>query len=118
MPRPRSEEIPLELIKRAPASGILDMSPKVTMPRPPRAETPKLEATRSDDSALDAETPPKTGQKDVDVVSITSEETSFTFPDTHGQTTTTMTTTTRAITSVQEETPSRRSSAKGTIETV
>nr|CAI5834516.1 unnamed protein product [Callosobruchus analis] len=34
MPRPRSEEIPLELIKKAPSS-VIDMAPKISiMPRP------------------------------------------------------------------------------------
>lgn len=62
MPRPRSEEIPLELIKKAPNS-ILDMSPKVTIVPPARIE-PEVTVTNE--------------QPVLNVIStIASEETSF-----------------------------------------
>lgn len=40
MPRPRSEEIPLELIKKAPSS-LIDMAPKIRIL--PRPQTPRVE---------------------------------------------------------------------------
>lgn len=66
MPRPRSEEIPLEIIKKAPSS-VIDMSPKV--PNLPRPQTPKVEPE------------PSTSKESQVVVvgssSLVSEETSF-----------------------------------------
>lgn len=66
MPRPRSEEIPLELIKKAPAS-IIDMSPKISILA--RPQVTKVENTASA-SPVD-QTPAIAGTSD------TSEETSF-----------------------------------------
>lgn len=66
MPRPRSEEIPLELIKKTPNS-VVDMSPKISIL--PRPQTPRVEtepSTSRENSTL----------SEVNVAK-TSEETSF-----------------------------------------
>lgn len=72
MPRPRSEEIPLELIKKAPNS-CLDMAPKISIL--PRPQTPRVEG--------EASTSTVEGQNSTEVkdtakqLNISSEETSF-----------------------------------------
>lgn len=83
MPRPRSEEIPLELIKKVPNS-LIDMAPKISiMPRP---QTPKVENEPSTSglsslaklSVNDNSQPKKENiptKRDIPVV--ISEETSF-----------------------------------------
>ncbi|XP_017767846.1 PREDICTED: protein CLEC16A isoform X2 [Nicrophorus vespilloides] len=78
MPRPRSEEIPLELIKKAPPSSsattLIDMSPKVPRPLTPRPmEPPTVSVVALPTVSTSSESGPKTP----DVASITSEETSF-----------------------------------------
>ncbi|XP_018570091.1 protein CLEC16A homolog isoform X3 [Anoplophora glabripennis] len=71
MPRPRSEEIPLELIKKAPNS-VIDMAPKITIL--PRPQTPRTviepEPSTSSENAI---------AKDLNmsVATTVSEETSF-----------------------------------------
>lgn len=68
MPRPRSEEIPLELIKKAPNS-VIDMSPKIViLPRP------EVEASTSTVEVAAALTPAAVG---VQHQQVSSEETSF-----------------------------------------
>ncbi|XP_044760092.1 protein CLEC16A homolog isoform X2 [Coccinella septempunctata] len=71
MPRPRSEEIPLELIKKAPSS-VIDMAPKISIL--PRPQTPKVECDRTAPEVIRC-----LGDKDSGVSSISevSEETSF-----------------------------------------
>lgn len=71
MPRPRSEEIPLELIKKAPMS-VIDMAPKISIL--PRPQTPKVETDRGTLDPIRC-----LGDKDSGVSSISevSEETSF-----------------------------------------
>lgn len=68
MPRPRSEEIPLELIKKAPNS-VIDMSPKITIL--PRPQTPRVEPEASTSTA--GEPTPTAGVQQ----QLSSEETSF-----------------------------------------
>ncbi|KAJ8910717.1 hypothetical protein NQ315_002082 [Exocentrus adspersus] len=71
MPRPRSEEIPLKLIKKAPNS-VIDMAPKIAIL--PRPQTPRTviepEPSTSDENAVAKDL-------NVSVASTTSEETSF-----------------------------------------
>ncbi|XP_049817773.1 protein CLEC16A homolog isoform X2 [Aethina tumida] len=72
MPRPRSEEIPLELIKKAPNS-CLDMAPKISIL--PRPQTPRVEGEAST-SAVEGQN--STEVKDTaKQLNISSEETSF-----------------------------------------
>ncbi|CAG9865200.1 unnamed protein product [Phyllotreta striolata] len=68
MPRPRSEEIPLELIKKAPQS-IIDMAPKITIL--PRPQTPKI--ANEPEPSTSNEPPKETPKLDISV----SKETSF-----------------------------------------
>ncbi|KAL1494178.1 hypothetical protein ABEB36_009819 [Hypothenemus hampei] len=77
MPRPRSEEIPLELIKKAPNS-LIDMAPKISiLPRPqtPRAETETAVAAFGNLTISDRAQ--STKDKIVVPVPSISEETSF-----------------------------------------
>lgn len=67
MPRPRSEEIPLELIKKAPNS-VMDMSPKIAILS--RPQTPRVEPEAST-SAAQQEVVAGAQQQ------VSSEETSF-----------------------------------------
>lgn len=68
MPRPRSEEIPLELIKKTPNS-VIDMSPKIAiLPRP--QQTPRVEPEASTSTAGE---PMVAGVQQ----QLSSEETSF-----------------------------------------
>lgn len=63
MPRPRSEEIPLELIKKA-SNSVIDMAPKIAIvPRPQVKEETEEGVTKK----------PEVEEE----VSISSEETSF-----------------------------------------
>lgn len=69
MPRPRSEEIPLELIKKAPHS-IIDMAPKITII--PRPQTPRVISSETEPSTSN-EHPKEVIKTEISV----SEETSF-----------------------------------------
>ncbi|KAL3272543.1 hypothetical protein HHI36_014016 [Cryptolaemus montrouzieri] len=71
MPRPRSEEIPLELIKKAPNS-VIDMAPKISIL--PRPQTPKIECEQSQLEKSGASRDKDSG---VSLISDISEETSF-----------------------------------------
>lgn len=62
MPRPRSEEIPLELMKKAP-NLVIDVVPKITIL--PRPQTPRVEPEASTSSNVETQQP------------VSSEETSF-----------------------------------------
>lgn len=68
MPRPRSEEIPLELIKKTPSS-VIDMSPKISILA--RPQVPKVESQAS--TSIEGEAAP--------AVVSSSEETSFIAKD-------------------------------------
>ncbi|CAG9824726.1 unnamed protein product [Phaedon cochleariae] len=69
MPRPRSEEIPLELMKKAPNS-IIDMAPKIAiMPRP---HTPRTVIEAEPSTSSENQNP-----KENTLVTSISEETSF-----------------------------------------
>lgn len=74
MPRPRSEEIPLELIKKAPNS-VIDMTPKITIL--PRPQTPRVEPEPSTSSAVELATAGVQQQ-------VSSEETSFIGDESQG----------------------------------
>ncbi|XP_045478398.1 protein CLEC16A homolog isoform X3 [Harmonia axyridis] len=71
MPRPRSEEIPLELIKKAPNS-VIDMAPKISIL--PRPQTPKVECDRGSIEPIGGLRDKDSG---VSSISEVSEETSF-----------------------------------------
>ncbi|KAK9885246.1 hypothetical protein WA026_010745 [Henosepilachna vigintioctopunctata] len=71
MPRPRSEEIPLELIKKA-STSVIDMAPKISVLS--RTQTPKME---QDQSLAESSGASKDTEKGVSLISSVSEETSF-----------------------------------------
>ncbi|CAH0563446.1 unnamed protein product [Brassicogethes aeneus] len=70
MPRPRSEEIPLELIKKA-SNSCLDMAPKISIV--PRPQTPKIEVA----STSGGPTTSSQSQAETAKELAVSEETSF-----------------------------------------
>ncbi|CAH1971070.1 unnamed protein product [Acanthoscelides obtectus] len=74
MPRPRSEEIPLELIKKAPSS-VIDMAPKISiMPRP---QTPRTVTEPEPSTSTSSENQTSVINDVATAVSRISEETSF-----------------------------------------
>lgn len=83
MPRPRSEEIPLELIKKVPNS-LIDMAPKINiMPRPqtPRVENEPSTSGLSGLAKLSVNDNSQTKKENIptkkDIAVVISEETSF-----------------------------------------
>ncbi|XP_074039442.1 C-type lectin domain containing ema isoform X2 [Leptinotarsa decemlineata] len=77
MPRPRSEEIPLELIKKAPSS-VIDMAPKITIV--PRPQTPRTIVETEPSTSNGNQTP----VKEVIAAASISEETSFIADELNG----------------------------------
>ncbi|KAG5873996.1 hypothetical protein JTB14_015927 [Gonioctena quinquepunctata] len=78
MPRPRSEEIPLELIKKAPSS-IIDMAPKITIV--PRPQTPRTVVEPEPSTSNENQVP----VKEVVAAASISEETSFIADELNGE---------------------------------